>query len=64
MESLYAPSLKAFVEKGIDLELLDPELKNMDLEFLGNQIKPERDMLFSYLGLQTLYDRYLSLIHI
>ena len=58
MESLYAPSLKAFVEKGIDLELLDPELKNMDLEFLGNQIKPERDMLFSYLGLQTLYDRY------
>ena len=49
MESLYAPSLKAFVEKGIDLELLDPELKNMDLEFLGNQIKPERDMLFSYL---------------
>ena len=58
MESLYAPSLKAFVEKGIDLELLDPELKNMDLEFLGSQIKPERDMLFSYLGLQTLYDRY------
>ena len=58
MESLYAPSLKAFVEKGIGLELLDPELKNMDLEFLGSQIKPERDMLFSYLGLQTLYDRY------
>ena len=58
MESLYAPSLKAFVEKGIDLELLDPELINMDLEFLGSQIKPERDMLFSYLGLQTLYDRY------
>ena len=30
----------------------------MDLDFLGNQIKPERDLLFSYLGLQTLYDRY------
>ena len=58
MESLYAASLEAFISKGIDLELLDPELKNMDLKFLGSQIKPERDLLFSYLGLQTLYDRY------
>ena len=58
MESLYAKSLEAFISKGIDLELLDPELKNMDLKFLGSQIKPERDLLFSYLGLQTLYDRY------
>ena len=58
MDTLYAVSLKAFIVKGIDLELIDPELNNMDLEFLGSQIKPERDMLFSYLGLQTLYDRY------
>ena len=58
MKGLYGTSLKAFVEKAISLELLDPELQNMDLDFLGNQIKPERDLLFSYLGLQTLYDRY------
>ncbi|MBV12518.1 MAG: ribonucleoside-diphosphate reductase subunit alpha [Flavobacteriaceae bacterium] len=58
MADLYAPSLEAFISKGIDLELIDPELSNMDLNFLGKQIKPERDMLFSYLGLQTLYDRY------
>jgi len=58
MKSLYGTSLKAFIEKAISLELIDPELQKMDLEFLGNQIKPERDLLFSYLGLQTLYDRY------
>ena len=58
MKSLYGTSLKAFIDKAISLELIDPELQKMDLEFLGNQIKPERDLLFSYLGLQTLYDRY------
>ena len=58
MKSLYCTSLGAFIDKAISLELIDPELRKMDLEFLGSQIKPERDLLFSYLGLQTLYDRY------
>ncbi len=58
MKSLYGTSLGAFIDKAISLELIDPELRKMDLEFLGSQIKPERDLLFSYLGLQTLYDRY------
>ena len=30
----------------------------MDIERLGKAINPERDNLFTYLGLQTLYDRY------
>jgi ribonucleoside-diphosphate reductase alpha chain len=30
-----------------------------DLERLDKHIKPERDMLFNYLGVKTLYDRYL-----
>ncbi|MCD6173712.1 MAG: ribonucleoside-diphosphate reductase subunit alpha [Sulfurimonas sp.] len=30
-----------------------------DLERLEKHIKPERDMLFNYLGVKTLYDRYL-----
>ena len=58
MKSLYGTSLGALIDKAISLELIDPELRKMDLEFLGSQIKPERDLLFSYLGLQTLYDRY------
>ncbi|MGR8950632.1 MAG: ribonucleoside-diphosphate reductase subunit alpha, partial [Gammaproteobacteria bacterium] len=40
------------------LELMDPKLASFDLERLGNAIKPERDFQFTYLGLQTLYDRY------
>ncbi|MCW9068057.1 MAG: ribonucleoside-diphosphate reductase subunit alpha, partial [Sulfurimonas sp.] len=35
-------------------------LKEMyDLDKLEKHIKPERDMLFNYLGVKTLYDRYL-----
>ena len=30
-----------------------------DLDRLEKHIKPERDMLFNYLGVKTLYDRYL-----
>jgi ribonucleoside-diphosphate reductase alpha chain len=58
MESLYKDALKAYVFRGIELELLDPELGRFDLDKLGDAMKGERDMQFTYLGLQTLYDRY------
>ena len=58
MAKLYPLALAAFVERGVKLELLAPELKRFDLERLGRAIKPKRDRMFTYLGLQTLYDRY------
>ncbi|MGL4409279.1 MAG: ribonucleoside-diphosphate reductase subunit alpha [Zoogloea sp.] len=47
-----------FVKKGIEAELLDARLAEFDLERLAAALQPERDHLFAYLGLQTLYDRY------
>ena len=58
MADLYAKALPAYVEKGVEFELLDPALKGYDLERLGKAIDHERDQQFTYLGLQTLYDRY------
>ncbi|MEY2973455.1 MAG: ribonucleoside-diphosphate reductase class Ia alpha subunit [Pseudomonadota bacterium] len=58
MHNNYPKAFKAFIEKGIDLEMLDPELKKYDLDKLAKAIEPERDYQFTYLGLQTLYDRY------
>ena len=58
MASLYAKALPAYVAKGIELELLAPGLRDYDLERLGQALLPERDLQFTYLGLQTLYDRY------
>ena len=50
--------LEAYIDKGIELEILNPELKTFDLEKLGSAIDYTRDNQFTYLGLQTLYDRY------
>ena len=58
MAENYGRALAAFVERGVQLELLAPELKRFDVERLGRALKPERDRQFTYLGLQTLYDRY------
>ncbi|MDB2654766.1 ribonucleoside-diphosphate reductase subunit alpha [Luminiphilus sp.] len=58
METHYPQALKSFISRGIELELLAPNLAEYDLDRLGDAILPERDLQFSYLGLQTLYDRY------
>ncbi|MBP2331107.1 ribonucleoside-diphosphate reductase alpha chain [Kibdelosporangium banguiense] len=48
-----------YVRKGIELGRLDPELATFDLDRIAAAIKPERDLAFGFLGMQTLYDRYL-----
>ena len=58
MEALYPKALEQFLIKGMENDILNPELGVMDLEKLGKAIKGERDNNFTYLGLQTLYDRY------
>ena len=58
MITLYPAAFKAFIARGIELELLAPQLANYDLSRLGEALRPERDQQFTYLGLQTLYDRY------
>lgn len=58
MELFYPQALPAYIAKGIELELLDPALADFDLDLLGAALIPERDQQFTYLGLQTLYDRY------
>ena len=54
----YADYFPQFIKKGVDNELLDERLQQFDLARLGAALKPERDLKFDYLGLQTLYDRY------
>ncbi|VTU20096.1 ribonucleoside-diphosphate reductase subunit alpha [Variovorax sp. PBL-E5] len=54
----YADYFPQFIKKGVDNELLDEKLLQYDLNRLGAALKPERDLQFDYLGLQTLYDRY------
>ena len=48
-----------FIETGIENDRLDPKLRVFDLERLSAALKPERDEDFEYLGVQTIFDRYL-----
>jgi len=54
----YGDYFTAYIKQAADLELLDRRLTQYDLERLGAALEPERDLAFTYLGLQTLYDRY------
>ena len=58
MGARYAEYFPQFIKKGVQNELLDEKLQQFDLARLGAALKPERDLQFDYLGLQTLYDRY------
>ena len=58
MEKHYPAAFKAYIDKGIELDILNPELREFDIEKIANAIDHTRDNQFTYLGLQTLYDRY------
>ena len=58
MSERYCEYFGNYIKRASELELLDTELLKFDLEQLGQALKSERDQQFTYLGLQTLYDRY------
>ncbi|MDA7841285.1 ribonucleoside-diphosphate reductase subunit alpha [Gammaproteobacteria bacterium] len=58
MSKSYPEYFKSYLGRAVELELVDKELLNYDLEYIAKHIDPSRDLAFTYLGLQTLYDRY------
>lgn len=58
MGALYPAYFKAYISHGITQGLLDTKMADFNLDKLAKALLPERDMLFTYLSLQTLYDRY------
>jgi ribonucleoside-diphosphate reductase alpha chain len=46
------------VRAGVNAGRLDARLLDYDLEALSDELRPERDRRFTYLGAQVLYDRY------
>ena len=58
MTTRYAEYFPRFIKRGVEAGLLDNRLGQFDLQRLGKALHAERDNQFSYLGLQTLYDRY------
>ena len=58
-DELYRKHFGRFVGIGVEAGRISEELKTFDLDKLAAALVPQRDELFPYLGLQTIYDRYL-----
>ena len=59
-DAAYRMSFRIAIRNGLDTGLFDGRLQSFDLERLASALRPERDWLFQYLGIQTLADRYLA----
>jgi ribonucleoside-diphosphate reductase alpha chain len=52
-------ALRPLLEHGVAIKRIDARLLDYDLDRLAAAIDPSADLDFDFLGLQTLYDRYL-----
>ena len=59
MDRLYRNQFEHYVIDGIVADRLTPDLRQYDLTRIAEALRPERDNLFRYPGLQAVYDRYL-----
>lgn len=50
---------KKNLARGVDIERINPRLLQFDLDKLADALDPAADLDFDFLGIQTLYDRYL-----
>lgn len=57
-EEVYKDTFIHSIQTGVEQNLLDSRLLDFDLEALSEKIVIDRDNLFKYIGLQTLYQRY------
>ncbi|MBN8868851.1 MAG: ribonucleoside-diphosphate reductase subunit alpha [Solirubrobacterales bacterium] len=59
LREAHQKALKPMLEHGAQIKRIDPRLLEFDLDRLADAIDPSADLDFDFLGLQTLYDRYL-----
>ncbi len=58
LDDAYRRTFVASIKSQLENGTLDSRLSRFDLERLSQALRPERDLLFQYLGLQTLFERY------
>ncbi len=59
LKAAHRKGLKTYLKRAIEIERLHPKLLEFDLEQMAEALDPSADLDFDYLGVQTLYDRYL-----
>ena len=59
LKSAHREQFRRYLKRGVELDRLSEKVLHYDLDKLANALDPMADMDFDYLGIQTLYDRYL-----
>jgi ribonucleoside-diphosphate reductase alpha chain len=59
LKALHQKAFKRYIAHGVAIERLHKGLLEYDLDQLAEGLDPSADLDFDYLGIQTLYDRYL-----
>jgi ribonucleoside-diphosphate reductase alpha chain len=58
-ETVYRNRFEHYIIEGIQQERLSSDLRSFDVNRLAAALRIDRDKNFKYLGVQTIYDRYL-----
>jgi ribonucleoside-diphosphate reductase alpha chain len=59
LKSAHAQAFTKYINRAIEIDRLSPDLRVYDLAKLATALDPTADLDFDFLGIQTLYDRYL-----
>ena len=59
LKSAHQRAFRKYLEHGVAIKRLNPRLLEYDLSKLAAVLDPSSDLEFDFLGIQTLYDRYL-----
>ena len=60
LKNAHKAAFKSYLKYGVSIKRLTPELLDLyDLDKIADAFDPTADLDFDYLGIQTLYDRYL-----
>ena len=59
LRTAHRKAFKNYLRHGVTIDRLSPKLLSYKIEALADAIDPTADMDFDFLGIQTLYDRYL-----
>ena len=60
LDADYRDAFRAGIRRGAEAGTFDERLLDYDFERLAGALRPERDDLFLYMGVQTLYERYFT----
>jgi ribonucleoside-diphosphate reductase alpha chain len=59
LKEAHRKAFLSYIPQGVELKRLDPRLKEFNLDALAEALDPFSDLQFDFIGIQTLFDRYL-----